>query len=78
MLAGAGPRHVVHLADHLVDGAVGDHHHPGRVVGHREVGQQFADEFDLIVKVLCSNRGARVYQEHKVCLDAWENKSDKL
>ena len=75
VLAGAGPRHVVHLADHLVDGAVGDHHHPRRVVGHGEVSQQLPNELYFIVEILCSHGRAGVHQEDKVRLNSWSHEN---
>ena len=47
--------HMVHLLHHLADGAVGDDHHPGRVVGNGEIRQEFSDEFDFIVEIVGSN-----------------------
>ena len=40
METGIRAGHVVHLSDDPVHRAVGDDHHPGRVDGHGEVGQQ--------------------------------------
>ena len=58
--------HVVHLLDHLVHGAVRDHHHPRRLVRHGEVRQQFSDELYLVVEILRSDGSAGVYQENKI------------
>ena len=57
-------RYVVHLSDHPVHRAVGDDDNPGRVGGHSEVGQKFADKFDLVKKVFGSDASTRIHQKN--------------
>ena len=66
MLCDVRGGHVVHLLHHLVNGAIGDYHHSSTVLRHREVGQKFSDELNLIVEVLCSNRSAGINEEDKI------------